>query len=202
MKNVLAKVDDFCQDMCCPGKTKEESQGMETDVSSTLMRFCKFDGLIEKAGVALRAEEVVKVDTFNVLLVDDEVEFLETLVKRLKRRNLSVTAVHSGEEALESLAQCPVDVVVLDVKMPGMGGLETLKEIKKRCPLVEVIMLTGHASMEVAIEGMEVGAFDYLMKPMDIDELLYKLQDAYKKKTLHEDRIRHAVDEVSGVKTG
>jgi len=63
-------------------------------------------------------------------------------------------------------------------------------------------MLTGHASMEVAIEGMEVGAFDYLMKPMDIDELLYKLQDAYKKKTLHEDRIRHAVDEVSGVKTG
>jgi DNA-binding NtrC family response regulator len=144
----------------------------------------------------------VKVDTFNVLLVDDEVEFLETLVKRLKRRNLSVTGVHSGEEALESLAQCPVDVVVLDVKMPGMGGLETLKEIKKRCPLVEVIMLTGHASMEVAIEGMEVGAFDYLMKPMDIDELLYKLQDAYKKKTLHEDRIRHAVDEVSGVKKG
>jgi DNA-binding NtrC family response regulator len=142
------------------------------------------------------------VDTFNVLLVDDEVEFLETLVKRLKRRNLSVKGVHSGEEAIESLAQCPVDVVVLDVKMPGMGGLETLKEIKKRCPLVEVIMLTGHASMEVAIEGMEVGAFDYLMKPMDIDELLYKLQDAHKKKTLQEDRIRHAVDEVSGVNKG
>ena len=139
-------------------------------------------------------------DTFNVLLVDDEVEFLETLVKRLKRRNLTVTGVTSGEAALEALGRLPVDVVVLDVKMPGMDGLTCLREIKKRVPLVEVIMLTGHASMEVAIEGMEQGAFDYLMKPMDIDELLYKLQDAYKKKTLHEERIKHAVDEVSGVK--
>jgi DNA-binding NtrC family response regulator len=140
------------------------------------------------------------VDTFNVLLVDDEVEFLETLVKRLKKRNLAVTGVNSGEKALEALTQTPVDVVVLDVKMPGMDGVSTLKEIKKRSPLVEVIMLTGHASMEVAIEGMEMGAFDYLMKPMDIDELLYKLQDAYKKKTLHEDRIKHAVDETSNLK--
>ena len=139
-------------------------------------------------------------DTFNVLLVDDEVEFLETLVKRLKRRNLAVTGANSGEEALGVLSHSPVDVVVLDVKMPGMDGLTALREIKKRFPLVEVIMLTGHASMEVAIEGMEVGAFDYLMKPMDIDELLYKLQDAYKKKTLHEDRIRHAVNEVSEAK--
>jgi DNA-binding NtrC family response regulator len=142
----------------------------------------------------------MKVDTFNVLLVDDEVEFLETLVKRLKRRNLAVTGVTSGEAALEVLGRLPVDVVVLDVKMPGMDGLTALREIKKRVPLVEVIMLTGHASMEVAIEGMEQGAFDYLMKPMDIDELLYKLQDAYKKKTLHEERIKHAVDEVSGAK--
>jgi DNA-binding NtrC family response regulator len=142
------------------------------------------------------------VDTFNVLLVDDEVEFLETLVKRLNRRNLTVSGVNSGEKAIEALAQTPVDIVVLDVKMPGMDGLTTLKEIKKRFPLIEVIMLTGHASMEVAIEGMEQGAFDYLMKPMDIDELLYKLQDAYKKKTLHEERIKHAVDEVSSVKKG
>jgi DNA-binding NtrC family response regulator len=144
----------------------------------------------------------MKVDTFNVLLVDDEVEFLETLVKRLKKRNLTVTGVNSGEGAIEALAQVPVDVVVLDVKMPGMDGLETLREIKKRSPLVEVIMLTGHASMEVAIEGMEHGAFDYLMKPMDIDELLYKLQDAHKKKTIREDRIKHAVDEVSSLKKG
>jgi len=86
--------------------------------------------------------------------------------------------------------------------MPGMDGLTALREIKKRFPLIEVIMLTGHASMEVAIEGMEQGAFDYLMKPMDIDELLYKLQDAYQKKVLHAERIKHAVDEVSGAKQG
>lgn len=141
-------------------------------------------------------------NTFSVLLVDDEVEFLETLVKRLKRRNLAVAGVNSGEAALEKLGQEAVDIVVLDVKMPGMDGLTALREIKKRFPLIEVIMLTGHASMEVAIEGMEHGAFDYLMKPMDIDELLYKLQDAYKKKTLHEERIKHAVDEVSGAKQG
>ena len=135
-------------------------------------------------------------DAFSVLLVDDEVEFLETLLKRLKKRKLDVSGVHSGEAALDFLKANPVDVVVLDVKMPGMDGLETLRAMKKEVPLVEVIMLTGHANMEVAIEGMELGAFDYLMKPMDIDELLYKLQDAYKKKSLQEQRIRESVDEV------
>ncbi len=135
-------------------------------------------------------------DAFSVLLVDDEVEFLETLLKRLKKRKLDVSGVHSGEAALDFLKVKPVDVVVLDVKMPGMDGLETLRAMKKEVPLVEVIMLTGHANMEVAIEGMELGAFDYLMKPMDIDELLYKLQDAYKKKSLQEQRIRESVDEV------
>lgn len=138
-------------------------------------------------------------DLFSVLLVDDEEEFLGTLVKRLRKRKLTVAGVGSGEEAIEHLAQAPVDVVVLDVKMPGMGGLETLNVIKKRWPLVEVIMLTGHANMEVAIEGMELGAFDYLMKPMDIDELLYKLQDAFKKKQLQEKRINLVVEEVSGL---
>lgn len=119
---------------------------------------------------------------FKVLLVDDETEFIETLVKRLRKRNLDVDAANSGKEALEKLGSNPVDVVVLDVKMPDMDGIETLKLIKRQNPKVEVIMLTGHASVEVAIQGMELGAFDYLMKPMDIDELLYKLQDAYKKK--------------------
>ena len=136
-------------------------------------------------------------DAFTVLLVDDEVEFLETLVKRLAKRKLFVTGVTSGAEALRVLDEKPVDVVVLDVKMPGMDGLEALKEIKKKHPLVEVIMLTGHASMEVAIQGMEVGAFDYLMKPMDIDELLYKLQDAFQRKSLQERRIKLIVEDVS-----
>jgi DNA-binding NtrC family response regulator len=88
----------------------------------------------------------------------------------------------------------PVDVIVLDVRMPGMDGIQTLREIKKRYPLVEVIMLTGHASLEVAIEGMELGAFDYLMKPVDIDELLYKIQDAYKKKLIQIEKIKYMED--------
>jgi DNA-binding NtrC family response regulator len=128
-------------------------------------------------------------DPFNVLFVDDEMEFLETLLKRMKKRDLEASGVKSGEQALEFLAQNRVDVVVLDVKMPGMDGIQALKEIKKLHPLIEVVMLTGHASVEVAIQGMELGAFDYLMKPVDIDDLLYKVQDAYKKKAIHEKKI-------------
>jgi DNA-binding NtrC family response regulator len=128
-------------------------------------------------------------DPFNVLFVDDEVEFLDTLLKRMKKRNLRASGVKSGEEALDFLDQNPTDVVVLDVKMPGMDGIQALKEIKKLYPLIEVVMLTGHASVEVAIQGMELGAFDYLMKPVDIDDLLYKVQDAYKKKAIHEKKI-------------
>jgi len=129
------------------------------------------------------------VNTLNVLLVDDEVEFRETMEKRLKKRSLHVKGVGSGEEALEQLKEEPIDVVVLDVRMAGMDGIETLRAMKKTQPLIEVIMLTGHASMEVAVQGMEFGAFDYLMKPMQIDDLLYKIQDAYKKKTIQEQKI-------------
>ncbi len=128
-------------------------------------------------------------NSFNALLVDDENEFRETLIKRLQKRKLNAFGAEDGAKALELLDQNPVDVVVLDVKMPGMDGIQTLREIKKRFPLIEVIMLTGHASMEVAIEGMEIGAFDYLMKPIDIDELVYKLQDAYQKKIIQEKKI-------------
>lgn len=129
-------------------------------------------------------------ESFKVLFVDDEVEFLDTLVKRMKRRGVEASGVGSGPEALDFLQSNCADVVVLDVKMPGMDGVETLREIKRRHPLIEVIMLTGHANVEVAIQGMEMGAFDYLMKPMEIDELLYKVQDAFKKKFVHEEKIR------------
>ncbi len=125
----------------------------------------------------------------NVLFVDDETDFLETLIKRMKKRNVNVSGVKSGKEAIELLSRNPADVVVLDVRMPGMDGIQTLREIRKTDPLVEVIMLTGHASLEVAKEGMELGAFDFLMKPIDIDELLYKLEDAYKKRSIHEKKI-------------
>ena len=129
-------------------------------------------------------------ETIQVMLVDDEVEFLETLIKRMKKRNVDITGVKSGEEALIALEQNQVDVVILDVRMPGMDGIETLKEIKRKHPLIEVIMLTGHASVEVAVQGMELGAFDYLMKPMNIDELLYKVEDAHKNKLIQEEKLK------------
>jgi DNA-binding NtrC family response regulator len=125
----------------------------------------------------------------KLLLIDDESDFRNTLLKRLQRRNVDVHGVESGEAALAWLANERVDVAILDVRMPGMDGIETLRQIKSRYPLVEVIMLTGHASMEAAIEGMEIGAFDYLMKPMDMDELLYKAQDAFKRKRIQEQKI-------------
>ena len=128
-------------------------------------------------------------EAIQVMLVDDEVEFLETLIKRMKKRNVDISGVKSGEEALLALDQNQVDVVILDVRMPGMDGIEALKEIKRRHPLIEVIMLTGHASVEVAVQGMELGAFDYLMKPIDIDELLYKVEDAHKNKLIQEEKL-------------
>ena len=133
----------------------------------------------------------VSEEGFKVLLVDDEVDFLTPLVKRLRRRRVESTGVDSAEEALQKLDRDRYDVVILDVRMPGMGGIEALREMKKRHPLVEVIMLTGHADVEVAIEGMELGAFDYLMKPMEIDDLVYKIQDAYKKKSIQDAKIKN-----------
>ena len=125
----------------------------------------------------------------RVLLVDDEKDFLEVLTRRLSKREVNVDGVSSGEEALRYLQARPIDVAVLDVKMPGMDGLAALREIKKLNPLIEVIMLTGHASLEVALEGMRLGAFDYMMKPAEIDELLYKIQDAHRAKIIQEEKI-------------
>ena len=100
-----------------------------------------------------------------ILLVDDEVDFVETLAKRLDKRDMKIITAFSGEEGLEKLkANQTLDVIVLDVKMPGMNGIDALKEMKKISPLTEVIMLTGHATVETAIEGMKLGSFDFLMK--------------------------------------
>jgi DNA-binding NtrC family response regulator len=125
-------------------------------------------------------------DNFKVMIVDDEVDFLETIIKRLKARKIEVTGGESGYKALELLAGQDYDVIVLDVKMPGMDGIETLREIKKRKPLTEVIMLTGHASVESGIQGMQLGAFDYVMKPVALDELLEKMRQAYERKLIQE----------------
>lgn len=119
---------------------------------------------------------------FNVLVVDDEQDFLETLTNRLKRRKIDTAAAKSGEEALELMEDTPFDVVILDIKMPGgMDGIETLREIRKRQPHAEIILLTGHASVETSIEGMKLGAFDYLLKPVNLEELLEKVYQAIEK---------------------
>jgi DNA-binding NtrC family response regulator len=129
----------------------------------------------------------------RVMLVDDEEPFVETMTKRLVKRNLEVKSAFSGPEALVKLKAEPgIDVVILDVKMPEMDGIETLREIKREHPLVEVIMLTGHATVESAIEGMKMGAFDYLMKPTEMDKLLVKVQEATAKKRRHEEKIAEA----------
>ena len=121
-----------------------------------------------------------------VMLVDDETQFLEITQKRLSMRNVTIETAGSAEEALEKLAAHEtLDVVVLDMKMPGMDGIEALRQIKKDYPLVEVIMLTGHGTMETAIKAMKKGAFDFLVKPLDIEELLQTIEAATQKKREH-----------------
>lgn len=128
----------------------------------------------------------------KMLLVDDEERFLSTTVKLLTRKGYEPLSAKSGMEALEILESKHVDVVILDVKMPGMDGVEVLKQIKQRFPMVEVIMLTGHATIDSAVEGMRTGAFDYLTKPCEINELLEKAEDAYAKRLQVEEKIRAA----------
>jgi DNA-binding NtrC family response regulator len=135
------------------------------------------------------------VSDFRVLFVDDEADFLETILKRMQKRKVAAFGVRSGEEALAWLQQQSADIVVLDVRMAGMDGIQTLRAIKRDHPLLEVILLTGHANLEIAKEGMQIGAFDYLMKPIDLDELLYKIEDAYQKKTIQQHKIKN-IEEV------
>ena len=127
----------------------------------------------------------------DVLLVDDEESFVLTLAKRLTLRRFNVFTATNAGRAFATLDEHRIDVVVLDVKMPDLDGIEATKTIKDQHPLVEVILLTGHANLEASLEGMKLGAFDYLLKPVNIDELVYKIEDAYRKKELQEEKIRH-----------
>jgi DNA-binding NtrC family response regulator len=131
----------------------------------------------------------------RILLVDDEKDFVEALAERLRNRNFHVTSAFNGEEALKVLKEYNFDVAIVDVRMPGMDGIDVLKEIKKLKPLTEVLMLTGHGTVETAIEGMKHGAFDYLMKPCEIGALLEKIRKASERKADQEERIRRAMVE-------
>lgn len=120
-------------------------------------------------------------DRINVLLVDDEKHFREILVKRLSQRGIAALQASDGEEALRLLEEKPVDVIVMDVKMPKMNGIETLRHVKERYPSSEVIMLTGHASTQDGVDGIKSGAFDYLTKPIEFEHLLRKIRQAQNK---------------------
>jgi DNA-binding NtrC family response regulator len=131
-------------------------------------------------------------EKIKIMLVDDEERFLETTKKLLERKGYQVATALSGSEALDKLQKENIQVVILDVKMPGMDGMATLKAIKNRHPLVEVIMLTGHATVESAVEGLKSGAADYLVKPTNIEDLIRKAEEAYAKRQVLEEKIRGA----------
>ena len=138
-----------------------------------------------------------------IMLVDDEAPFVETMSKRLSKRNIENISAFSGEECLETLKKHQnLDVIILDVKMPGMDGIETLKNIKTASPMVEVIMLTGQATIESAINGMKLGAYDFLMKPCDIKDLVSKVEEATKHKRDHEKKIEEAKKQETLAKYG
>jgi two-component system, OmpR family, response regulator CpxR len=128
----------------------------------------------------------------KVLLVDDEEQFVDVLAQRLEGRGFQVNTAFNGDDALAFVEEHDVDVVILDVLMPGRNGVDTLQEIKRVRPITEVIMLTGHATVETAIQGMKLGAYDYLMKPTDTAELVDKITKAQARKKEQEDRIRQA----------
>jgi len=118
----------------------------------------------------------------RILLVDDEDEFRLALSKRLEVRGIETKAVSSGQAALAEIKNNPYDVILLDIKMPQMNGIEALAEIKKINPLLEVIILSGHASVDAAMEITKLGGYDYVIKPCPLDDLLEKIETAYERK--------------------
>jgi DNA-binding response OmpR family regulator len=114
----------------------------------------------------------------KILLVDDETEFVSTLAERLNLRGFDVNVATDGESAIQMVEESQPNLMILDLKMPGLGGLEVLKQVKEMNPDIKVILLTGHGSTKEGIEGMNLGASDYLMKPINIEELIPKMQEA------------------------
>ncbi len=117
-------------------------------------------------------------DDIRVLIVDDESQFVDALVERLRLRGLDAKGATSGHDALKVLCQQPYDALLLDVKMPGWGGLEVIRKVKEKWPDMRVVLLTGHGSAQDAEEGMRLGAFRYLMKPVNIEDLISILHEA------------------------
>ncbi|MDB4264808.1 response regulator [bacterium] len=125
----------------------------------------------------------------NLLIVDDEVQFLESISKSLEVRDFKVIAVDRGEKAIEAARKNPIDVALVDLKMPGINGEETLKALKAEHKWMEVVILTGHGTIDSAVECTKSGAFSFLQKPCNLDDLLEALKDAYKKKVMNRKKI-------------
>jgi len=125
----------------------------------------------------------------NLLIVDDEVHFLESISKSLEARDFKVIAVDRGEKAIEAARKSPFDVALVDLKMPGINGEETLKALKADHKWMEVVILTGHGTIDSAVECTKSGAFSFLQKPCNLDDLLEALKEAYKKKVMNRKKI-------------
>jgi DNA-binding NtrC family response regulator len=138
--------------------------------------------MVEAKGLHWDQREGKAMKGSKILLVDDEVVFTTNMGKLLTNRGYKVTAANSGDAAIQALEKEHFDVVVLDLKMPGMDGLATLKEIKKLGLFTETLILTGHGSIDTALEAIKLGAYDYLTKPCEIDDLMGKIEGAWQKK--------------------
>lgn len=126
----------------------------------------------------------------NLLIVDDEEQFLKSITRWLEVRNFNVIPVDRGEKAIEAARTQPIDIALVDLKMPGMDGEQTLQALKREHPWMEVVILTGHGSVDSAVECTKMGAWSYLQKPCELDRLLSVLTDAYKKKVMNKMNIR------------
>lgn len=166
------------------GCEESAKEGLALGADDYLIKPATFEEVVAKihslTGTTMQ-DNAMPDNRITALFIDDETAYLSTLVKRLKKRGINALTADSGESGISRLTERPCDIVVLDVCMPGIGGFQTLKYIKNNWPMTEVILLTGHACMESAKQGMDAGAFDYLMKPVEIDGLIYKIEDAYDK---------------------
>jgi len=137
----------------------------------------------------------MKKQNINLLIVDDEKQFLESISKRLSVRGFHVIAVDRGEKAIAAAKENPIDIALVDLKMPGINGEETLKALKKAYQWMEIVILTGHGSVESAVECTQSGAYSYLQKPCKLDDLMDVLVNAYKKKVMNRRNIdAHKMD--------
>ncbi|MFH1537718.1 MAG: response regulator [bacterium] len=128
-------------------------------------------------------------EKINLLIVDDEEQFLESIKKRLEVRDFNVVAVNRGEKAIEAAREHTIDIALVDLKMPGMDGDETLAALKKEHKWMEVVILTGHGSVDSAVKTAQAGAYNYLQKPCDLDTLIEVLTAAYKKRVMNKTKI-------------